>query len=345
VPLQAGEIVLHTFTGGTGGANPGVGLCSGPAGKLYGSAGGGAAGAGVVFYLHGTGSETVVHSFTGGADGAFPTNVICKSTGNVYGATVFGGAANAGVVFRLEGQDETVLYSFTGGADGGFPFAGVIQDAAGNLYGTTGDGGLPSGLCIATNGCGVVFKLDPTGHETVLYAFTGGADGWEPSGGSLIQDAAGNLYGTTSHGGAFGQGVVFKLDPTGHETVLYNFTGGADGAGPSSVILDSAGNLYGTTGSGGLFSSNCGDLETYPFGCGVVFKLDPTGHETVLYTFTGGADGSAPNLGLIRDSAGNLYGTTIYGGNAEGFAGAGVVYEITPGDAIAHDDNISPPSP
>jgi uncharacterized repeat protein (TIGR03803 family) len=147
VPVQAGEIVLHTFTGGADGANPFFGLCSGPAGKLYGGASGGAAGAGVVFYLDGTGRETVVHSFTGGADGGFPIIGVCKSAGLVYGATVSGGAANWGVVFRLEGQgNETVLYNFTGGADGAFPAAGVIQDAAGNLYGTTEFGGVASGF-------------------------------------------------------------------------------------------------------------------------------------------------------------------------------------------------------
>jgi uncharacterized repeat protein (TIGR03803 family) len=152
---------------------------------------------------------------------------------------------------------------------------GVIEDSAGNLYGTTYGGG--------TSGNGVVFKLDTTGKETVLYSFTGGADGAAPFA-AVIRDSAGSLYGTTRYGGVSNAGVVFKLDTTGKETVLYRFTGGADGGAPQAgVIRDLAGNLYGTTSQGG--ASIC---------CGTVFKLDTTGKETVLCSFTGGADGGAP---------------------------------------------------
>jgi len=158
-----------------------------------------------------------------------------------------------------------------------------------------------------------VWKLDPTGHETVLHSFTGGADGSRPYGGVTF-DSAGNLYGTTSSGGPASAGVVWKLDPTGHESVLYTFTGGADGGTLyAGVILDSAGNLYGTTYLGGVV-------------WGVVWKLDPTGHESVLHTFTL-ADGGYPGAGVIMDSAGNLYGTTSYGGAA----GWGTVYKVAPG--------------
>ena len=155
----------------------------------------------------------------------------------------------------------------------------------------------------------MVFKLSPAGKETVLYSFTGGADGNDPVAG-VIRDSAGNLYGTTQFGGA-GVGVVYQLDPSGHETVLHTFTGGTDGGEPTAgVIRDSAtGNLYGTTELGGT-------------GAGVVYQLDSSGHETVLYRFTGGADGGQPNAGLIRDSAGNLFGTTNSGGT-----GAGVVFQ------------------
>ena len=155
----------------------------------------------------------------------------------------------------------------------------------------------------------------------MLYTFTGGADGAYPNG--LIQDPAGNLYGTTSNGGADGAGVVFKLDRRGNETVLYSFTGGTDGGYPyAGVIEDWVGNLYGTTSSGGAA------------GAGVVFKLDRRGNETVLYSFTGGADGGYPYAGLIEDWAGNLYGTTCCGGTA----GAGVTFKVdqTGNETVLH---------
>jgi uncharacterized repeat protein (TIGR03803 family) len=169
-----------------------------------------------------------------------------------------------------------------------------------------------------------VFKLDPAGRQTVLYAFTGGPDGGYPAAG-LVRDAAGNFYGTTESGGV-GYGVVFKLDTTGAETALYRFTGGADGGNPEAgLALDPAGNLYGATAGGGS--------NTAALGYGVVFKLDATGTETVLHTFSGGADGAQPFAGLFRDSAGNLYGTTAIGGvavNGTCPAGCGTVFKIVP---------------
>src|ERR1022692_1881474 len=199
---------------------------------------------------------------------------------------------------------EIVLHSFAPHPPkGSFPFAGVIRDSAGNLYGTTNHGG-------AAN-AGVVYKVDTAGRQTVLYRFTGGADGGGPTTG-VIRDSAGNLYGTAL-GGTSDSGVVFKLDTTGHFTVLYTFMGGADGDSPSSgVIRDSAGNFYGTTSRGGAA------------GQGVVYKLDTAGHETVLYSFTGGVDGGSPQNSLTSDSAGNLYGTTYSGGAAN----MGVVYKL-----------------
>jgi uncharacterized repeat protein (TIGR03803 family) len=157
-----------------------------------------------------------------------------------------------------------------------------------------------------------VFRLDTTGTETVLHRFTGGADGGTPMA-SLVRDAAGNLYGTTSVGGIHDRGTVFKVDPTGAETVLYNFTGGADGAYPYSLLIqDAAGKLYGTTHAGGTY------------GFGVVFKVDATGAETVLYSFRGGTDGRFPEAGLVRDLMGNLYGTTRRGGAFDN----GVVFKL-----------------
>jgi uncharacterized repeat protein (TIGR03803 family) len=176
---------------------------------------------------------------------------------------------------------ETVLYSFTGGADGGVPAAGLIQDEAGNLYGTTLAGGDLNCAPAPGFGCGSVFKLKPNGKEIALYSFTGGADGFEPVAG-VVQDSKGNLYGTAGSGGDLscapgegsGCGVVFKVSPNGKETVLYSFGGGSDGASPAAgLIWDGKGNLYGTTPYGGdLSSSNpsCGGI-----GCGVVFKLTP----------------------------------------------------------------------
>ena len=149
--------------------------------------------------------------------------------------------------------EETVLYSFTGGTDGGRPAAGLIRDDEGNLYGTTPIGGDLSCSVGPNPGCGVVFKLDQNGKETVLYAFTGGTDGQLPNGSLLLW--GGEPYSTTYLGGARGNGVVFKLDPSGKETVLYTFTGGTDGGSPSvGLTRDSAGNLYGTAQDGGDFT-------------------------------------------------------------------------------------------
>ena len=301
------ETVLYSFTGGADGGLPFAGVIRDSAGKLYGTTyHGGASGAGVVFQANTGGQETVLYSFTGGADGGYPNaGVIRDSAGNLYGTTTAGGASNWGVVYKLDpAGNYTVLYSFTGGENGGGPYAGVIRDPAGNLYGTTSDGGAAS--------VGVVYKLNAAGQETVLHTFTGGADGSFPNAG-VIRDSSGNLYGTTSSGGTANAGVVYTLDAAGRETVLYSFTGGADGSFPyAGVIRDSAGNLYGTTLVGG------------PAELGEVFELDAAGNETVLFSFPGPTDGEWPTAGVIRDPAGNLYGTTEYGGRAN----ADVVYKV-----------------
>jgi uncharacterized repeat protein (TIGR03803 family) len=208
---------------------------------------------------------------------------------------------------------ETVLYSFAGKPDGTSPYAGVVQDAQGNLYGTTYLGG--------TSNMGTVFMVDTTGKETVLYSFTGmNGDGANPFGG-LVRDTQGNLYGTTYQGGNLtcgppvGCGTVFKLDTTGKETVLHTFSSvGGDGTGPQAgLVQDTQGNLYGTTITGGTD------------GAGTVFKVDTTGKETVLYSFgSAGGDGTLPDAGLVLDSQGNLYGTTRSGGTA----GDGTVFKV-----------------
>ena len=188
---------------------------------------------------------------------------------------------------------ETVLYNFVAAPKGANPSGTLIRDTAGNVYGTTEDGG--------AFGQGEVFKVSTAGRLIVLYSFTGQADGRSPRSG-VTSDAHGNLYGTTYYGGAAGMGVVYKLDPSGHETVLHSFAG-HDGAAPyAGVLLDPAGYIYGTTYYGGAGRS------------GVVYKLDPAGRYQVLYAFAGGADGAHPYAGLTRDAAGNLYGTTQNGG-------------------------------
>jgi uncharacterized repeat protein (TIGR03803 family) len=307
------------------------------AGNLYGTtSGGGSAacngGCGVAWKLAPNGRLTVLHQFTGGADGAFPVGLIFGAAGNLYG-TAGGGSATCpggcGVVFKLAPNPdgtwtESVLYTFSGGADGVGP-VGLIFDAAGNLYGTTVGGG--STAC--EGGCGVVFKLAPdpdgTWTESVLYSFGGSVFSLaDIVPGTLILDAAGNLYGTTEGGGAYGYGSVFKLAPnpdgTWTESVLHSFSL-KDGIVPTdSLVLDAKGNLYGTTKQYGPTK----------FEEGVVFKLAPnpdgTWTESVLYNFTGRADGGNPGAGLTFDAVGNLYGTTAGGG----FNGYGVVFKLTP---------------
>jgi uncharacterized repeat protein (TIGR03803 family) len=232
----------------------------------------------------------------------------------------------SGVVFKLDtSNNETVLYNFIGGTDGKGPYAGLTMDSQGNLYGTTQDGGDPS-CDFPFGGCGVVFKVDPSGNETVLYSFLGGSDGSYPVA-SVILDSAGNLYGTTTDGGdpscepPTGCGTVFKLDPSGNETVLYAFTRGRDGAYPlASLLRDAASNLYGTAQGGSIRS--CGSILG---GCGVIFRVTPSGAESVLHAFTSGSDGAYPQAALIRNASGNLYGTASSGGSS----GEGIVFKIS----------------
>jgi uncharacterized repeat protein (TIGR03803 family) len=273
-------------------------------------------------------SEKVLYVFQGVPDGSGSTSsLIFDSAGNLYGTTAGGGTYGYGTVFKLSPAsghwNETVLYSFTGSPDGEYPFGGLVMDSAGNLYGTTSQGGL---RCSVTT-CGLVFKVDPSGTETVIFRFNG-ADGLRPSDG-LIADAKGNLFGTTQDGGATDNGVVFELTPgssgTWTENVLYSFTGGSgDGATPfDGLVFDKAGNLYGTTYFGGIGLGN-----------GVVFELKPSGRnwkESVLYEFTGGSDGGRPVAGVTM-RGGKLYGTTYYDG-AGGGNGSGVVFELSPGSS------------
>jgi uncharacterized repeat protein (TIGR03803 family) len=192
--------------------------------------------------------ETILHSFgQSTADGKYPSaGLIRDAKGILYGTTALGGPLNSGTVFKIDAAGhETILHSFTfgsnGGTDGAGPSAGVIRDAAGNLYGTTTFGGVDT--------FGTVYKVDAAGNETVLHAFTGGNTDGEYPYGVLARDAAGNLYGTTQIGGTGSGGTIFKVDATGKESVLFNFTLADQGGQPqSSLVMDSAGNLYGNTG-------------------------------------------------------------------------------------------------
>jgi uncharacterized repeat protein (TIGR03803 family) len=327
------ETVLYAFPPGGGhGVGPVGTLVRDARGSLYGVTFlGGAQNLGRAFELLSGGGEMGIHTFRGGAwrppDGANPSaGLIRDSSGNLYGTTTNGGTGSCsdgcGTVFEISRGKESVLYLFSG-SDGAYPRAPLVRDAKGNLYGTASTGGIGSS-CVGDMGCGLVFEVDPSGKETVLYKFTGAADGGQPEAG-LLRDATGNLYGTTAGGGTGNAGTVFKLDKAGKETVLHRFKrGGSDGIVPfAGLVRDSAGNLYGTTAYGGSGTA-C------QLGCGIVFKLDKTRHETVLHTFTGGTDGALPEADLIQDAAGNLYGTTYDGGgNGCGGAGCGTVFKIT----------------
>jgi uncharacterized repeat protein (TIGR03803 family) len=339
------EKVLHSFHNHP--ANQAdTGLVFDSAGNLYGTTAFGGrtqcfAGCGTVFKLTPTSdggwSYGVIYSFHGGRDGQGPGPLAVDSKGNLYGTTA-GGGSNAcsggcGTVFELTPSSsgkwtEKVLYRFDG-SNGKQPEAGVTLDSAGNLYGTTSVGG--SGCW---SGCGVAFELALSGsqwNETVLYRFKGGSDGAYPVA-PLIFDVQGNLYSTTASGGVgscggTACGVVFELIPSSGrwtESVLYSFKGGEDGGSPiAGLTFDSLGNLYGTTDGGG--SQICQG------GCGTIFELTPSAGEwtkTMLHRFQGGKDGANPYVGsLVFDPAGNLYGTTLFGGRST--CNCGTAFKLT----------------
>jgi uncharacterized repeat protein (TIGR03803 family) len=285
-PNQGGgwsERILYSFSNdGTG--DPGAGLIFDPAGNLYGTTNASYNGGcvGTVFELRPTGggrwAEKTLHTFGGnGTGGCGPLgNLVFDASGNLYGTTEFGGTYGYGIVFELVPKPsgawtESILHVFKNdGTDGKFPLSGVIFDAAGNLYGTTWQGGSGTNCGQGVTGCGTVYELSPIAGggwtETVLHTFNNnGRDGWAPEG--LIFGAAGTLYGTTGDGGK-GAGTVFELTPdlSGEwtETLLFSFGNGVYGGFPlGNVILDAAGNLYGTTDWGGTY------------GAGTVFEITP----------------------------------------------------------------------
>jgi uncharacterized repeat protein (TIGR03803 family) len=261
------EVQTHIFGLGTDGAQPIGGVVFDSAGNFYGTTSlGGAYGNGTVFEEKRSGSwwtESVIYSFTGGNDGTNPpAGVTVDAHGNLYGTTSFGGAHGVGVVYELSpsgsGWTQTVLYTFRGRRDGQYPVGGVVLDQAGNLYGTTFDGGV--------NGGGTVYELSPSGTGwkfTTLHSFSGAYGG--PY--NKLTLANGNIYGFTEAEGANGLGSVFKLSPAKRGwtfTDLYDFVGGSDGAQPyGSVAVDSDGNVFGTANTGGSWNQ------------GVVFEITP----------------------------------------------------------------------
>lgn len=354
------EQVIYSFQGGRDGANPYGGVMFDAAGNLYATTElGGLLNEGTVFQLSPsatTWKETQLFNFrikctTGGicqsGTGNLPMSKLAlDAKGNLYSTTYEGGKYGVGTVFQLAppasaggAWTEHVLHNFhEDGADGGIPLGGVIVDQRGRLYGTTGGGG-PGGPV----GCGVVFSLTPPASgstawtEQILHAFQCAPDGQEPRG-ELIRDPSGNFYGTTDSGGTgncfSGCGTVYQLSPpkspggSWTETVLYSFLNTPDGVGPyGGLVRDAAGNLYGTTYRGGSNPAGC-----FGVGCGTVFELSPPAAaggawtETVLYSFTGMADGGVPLAGLAMDRSGILYGTTDEGG-ASG-CNCGVIFQL-----------------
>jgi uncharacterized repeat protein (TIGR03803 family) len=357
------EKVLYTFQGGSDGDFPMAGVISDAHGNLYGTTYvGGDSNLGSVFKLapkkNGGWTKTTILSFQGiPVDGSQPTaSLVLDAKGNLYGTTTGGGVgiAGEGTVFELsptqQGQwKETILHTFDcfSNNDGCLPQSSLIFDQAGNLYGTTLQGGGGDNNTFCSNGCGTVFELSPNKGggwtETQLHTFPHG-DGGTPDGqnpyAGLIFDSAGNLYGTTWVGGPDDEGIIFRLAPESKgkwkETVLFRFhdlvNNPPDGANPyAGLLMDKAGNLYGTTRDGG------GKVT----GGGVVFQLTPTTKgewkETVIHAFPTPRyhDGELLMTGLIADAAGNLYGAAPFGGGKQeadcaDFDGCGVVFELSP---------------
>jgi len=323
-PLGA-ETVLHSFSGSTSdGSCPQAGLVQGTNGNLYGTTClGGQYNYGTVYSLTlGTNStETLLYSFGSVASqGRNPyAELIQASDGNFYGTTTAGGTTDQGTFFQITPAGvETVLHTFgelTG--DGHYPHATLVQGSDGNFYGTTYSGG-------ASNN-GTVYVVTASGQETLLHSFggSGAADGsmtvttapsnqqtvWINPSATLVQGLDGNFYGTTPSGGAYNNGTVFMITPTGTEKVLYSFAPGtADGQGPQAgLLLASDGYFYGTTVNGGKN------------GLGAVFRIDTAGHETLMYSFNGSPnDGAYPYASLTQGADGHLYTTTYQGGTGYG---------------------------
>jgi uncharacterized repeat protein (TIGR03803 family) len=334
--------VLTSFNG-TDGSQPAASPIIDNSGNVFGTTGlGGASNYGVVYELvnNGGGSytNTTLHSFAGGTtDGCYSYGgLLMDPSGNLYGVAAGCGAYNAGVIYELAKSGgtymESVIHTFRGGPDGATPVGSLVMDAKGNLYGTTDQGA--GGNCYA--GCGTVFQLmhrSDTWTKKVLHSFkNNGVDGWYPEAGVTL-DSKDNIYGTTSRGGSYQEGAVFRLSPptktrkSYQETIIHTFYGGIDGCAPSSgVLFDSSSNLVGATGG-------CGQ-----YNYGTVYQLMPAGKTyriDVILQFNG-TNGAPPcdwAGDAAIDSSGNVYGVA-YGGGAYG---AGTVFKLASG-SFAYTD-------
>ena len=314
---------LYSFIGNSDGAYPVGTVIRDGQGNFYGTTwyGGNANGTdghGTVYEYTASGEIRVLYAFTGDSDGSNPfSGLVMDSQGNLYGTTPSGGAfgecsTGCGVVYEItpEGK-ELVLHSFYG-PDGIVPMSGLFLSTEGNLYGTTTSGGSFSG--------GTVFELSNSFGFVTLHAFDG-QDGAEPYAG-VVMDNASNIYGTTSFGGNTGvsgtrrnNGTTFEITQSGTEETLHRFSGASDGAMPyGSLVWTSLGGLFGTTSSDGTYH------------CGTVFQIRSDGGKKILHEFTQTSDGCFPWAGVTLDAKGNIFGTTLYGGEY----GFGTVFVITP---------------
>jgi uncharacterized repeat protein (TIGR03803 family) len=303
--LQIAETIIHSFAGAPNdGDTPEAGLLD-IGGTLYGTtAAGGDVDAGTVFKVRSF-TESVVYSFAG-PDGALPDSSLVDANGALRGTTAIGGSHDKGTVFEIAPSGgESVLHSFGEKSDGAKPFAGLTKDLR-KLYGTTRAGGAVD--------YGTVYEINESGDEKVIHSFGSGDDGAVPL--ERLTDSNGVLYGVTEDGpilgSSLGNGTVFRITPSGVETVLYRFAGAPDGAHPFARLLAVGDVLYGTTREGG--KSNRGS----------VFKITASGMETVLHSFAADPDGAHPDGALI-DINGTLYGTTCEGGTHR----SGTFYSIT----------------
>jgi len=317
----------------TDGSAPNGDLIRDSAGNFYGTTQfGGSSNRGLVYKLGSTGHQTILYIFTGGSDGGTPIGRLLRdSAGNLYGITSLGGdpTCACGTVFKLAKNGSLkVLHKFKGGKDGaqnqGQSELGLVM-VNGDLYGSASFGGVSG--CDGTLGCGVLFKVTQSGKETVLYRFTGQADGAFPQ--DLTSDQAGNIYGAA--GGSYMQGnagTLFKLDTTGKLTTLYTFPGGADGNSPRWHLLRSATGVFSGVTQFGGDTTNCAISSA---GCGVVFTVNASAKERVLHTFGKLASGGEEPSGGLLNVSGNYYGATLYGGtvNSACTFGCGVIYRLS----------------
>jgi uncharacterized repeat protein (TIGR03803 family) len=305
VAHAASERVLYSFQGGRDGSDPIAGLIE-IGGNLYGTtSSGGPGGYGTIFKVTLRGVETVVYSFND-SNGAVPEAGVTKLSDKLYGTTQSGGnGSNYGTLFCVTRFGEEKWSRSFAFSDGASPQYGSLIGPAGTFYGTTAGGG--------ANAYGTVFSVTQHGNEKVLYSFKGFAqgDGQSPLGG-LVQGALGLLYGTTSGGGAAGNGTVFSVGTDGTEQVVYAFKGGGDAAIPTASLIWLRHGLYGTTAGGGTY------------GNGTVFHVTTAGKENVLHSFQGGYDGAYPGAALVEFD-GALYGTTPEGGIDD----LGTVFKVT----------------